>query len=131
MIAVPANCRIVIVFLRQLGRSSPGPQQPSPVIRKCVNKINMNLAGSVRINKCGLLCLTCLSLLFFYYILFRSSHSFPGRSYVHMNVDGINMRKLLIGAIQVAQLGGLEVVEISKHPDFRWDGLLTLSGPVD
>lgn len=78
----------------------------------------MNLAGSIKINKCGLLVGTCLFLIFFYYILFRGSTSSPGRSYVHRNVDGINMRKLLIGSIQVAQLGGLEVVEISKHPDF-------------
>lgn len=79
----------------------------------------MNLAGSVRINKCGLLAMTCIVLLFFYYILFRGSSADPGRSYVHMNVDGINMRKLLIGSIQVAELGGLEVVEIAKNPDFR------------
>lgn len=80
------------------------------------NVLIMNLAGNIKVNKCGLLVGTCILLLFFYYILFRGSTSF-GRSYVHMNVDGINMRKLLIGSIQVAQLGGLEVVEISKHPD--------------
>ena len=77
----------------------------------------MNLAGSIKINKCGLLAITCLFLVFFYYIIFRGS-SHPGRSYVHLNVESINMRKLLIGSIQVAQLGGQEVIEISKQPDF-------------
>lgn len=78
----------------------------------------MNLAGSIKINKCGLLAGTCILLLFFYYILFRGSSGSPGRSYVHLNVEKINMRKLLISSIQVAQLGGQEIIEISKHPDF-------------
>lgn len=79
----------------------------------------MNLAGSIKINRCGLLVGTCIFLIFFYYILFRgSSGGSPGTSYVHLNVERINMRKLLIGSIQVAQLGGIEVVEISKHPSF-------------
>lgn len=78
----------------------------------------MNLAGSIKINKCGLLFATCILLLFFYYILFRGTSGAAGQSYVHLNVERINMRKLLITSIQVAQLGGMEVVEISKHPDF-------------
>lgn len=59
----------------------------------------MNLAPNIRLNKCGLLVLTCLVLTFCYYILFSSEDNHL--SYVHKNVEGINMRKLLIGSIQV------------------------------
>lgn len=73
----------------------------------------MNLAPNIRLNKCGLLVLTCLFLTFCYYMLF-SGDDHSHLSYVHKNVEGINMRKLLIGSIQAAQMGGIEVVDVSK-----------------
>lgn len=80
----------------------------------------MNLAGSIKLNRCGMLVVTCILLLFCYYLLFRGTagDNASHLSYVHKNVESINMRKLLIGAIQVAQLGGLEVIEISKQENF-------------
>lgn len=69
-------------------------------------------------NRCGMLVIMVLLILFCYYLLFRGGDSSPNLSYVHKNVESINMRKLLIGSIQVAQLGGLEVIEISKQANF-------------
>lgn len=72
----------------------------------------MNLSGSVKINKCGVLIATIFVLLLFYYLLFSGSHlSRNQKSYAFImrNADEVNLRKLLIGSIQAAQLGGLEV----------------------
>ena len=77
----------------------------------------MNLGGSIRINKCGVFILVFVILLFLYYLsVSKSNSSGYGLS---KNPDEINLRKLLIGTIQAAQRGGVEVVAISKKPDFQ------------
>lgn len=72
----------------------------------------MNLSGSVKINKCGMLILTIGVILLFYYLLFSSSGmSRHQRHYAFMlrNPNDISLRKLLIGSIQASQMGGAEV----------------------
>ena len=75
----------------------------------------MNLGGSIKFNKCGMLILTLLLLIIFYYLSFqRSSYS----SFVK-NPNEINLRKLLIGSIQAAIAGGTEVRAVSNKLDIH------------
>lgn len=77
----------------------------------------MNLSGSVKINKCGMLILSICAILLFYYLLFSNSHFTRHRrnyAFIMRNPDEINLRKLLIGGIQAAQMGGLEVSQSSN-----------------
>lgn len=78
----------------------------------------MNLSGSVRINKCGILMLIFCVVIVFYYLLFIGSgadSNYKPSQYAYMmrNPNKIDLRKLLIGGIQAAQLGGIEVVNVS------------------
>lgn len=78
----------------------------------------MNLSGSVKINKCGMLILTICVILFFYYLLFsHTGLSKHQKHYAFMlrNPNEVNLRKLLIGGIQATQMGGLEVVAASDN----------------
>ncbi|GAB0087253.1 Putative inositol monophosphatase 3 [Sergentomyia squamirostris] len=76
----------------------------------------MNLGGSIRINKCGLLILFTALFFLTYYVLIGS----PTQSeYVARDLNVVNLRKLLIGAIQAAEKGGIEVVAVSKNSDFH------------
>lgn len=83
----------------------------------------MNLGGSVKINKCGLLIVLLIFLLILYYTAFRSSSPSTGSSALHgglsLNPNEIQLRQLLIAAIQAAQLGGAEVVDVSKKSDLQ------------
>lgn len=79
----------------------------------------MNLGGSVKINKCGLLILFLVFLLIVYYTIFRDSDASAGSGGRRLgglsaNPNEIQLRQLLIAAIQAAQLGGNEVVDVSK-----------------
>lgn len=77
----------------------------------------MNLSGSVKINKCGMLILSICGILLFYYLIFSNSNWSRRRrpyAFILRNPDEINMRKLLIGGIQAAQMGGLEVLQASN-----------------
>lgn len=77
----------------------------------------MNLSGAVKINKCGVLILSISVIILFYYLLFdNSSRSRHYRSYgfIMRNPNEIDLRKLLIGGIQAAQLGGLEVLSVTE-----------------
>lgn len=74
----------------------------------------MNLSGAVKINKCGVLILGCCVILLFYYLFFNNtpgSHRYRG--FIMRNPNEIDLRKLLIGGIQAAQLGGLEVLSVA------------------
>lgn len=64
-----------------------------------------------------MLILTMCVILLFYYILFSNSNiDYHRKHYTFMkNPDEINLRKLLIGGIQAAQMGGLEVVAVSRE----------------
>lgn len=79
----------------------------------------MNLSGSVKINKCGVLLLSAVLCLVFYYLTFSKGTHDVHKQYGLMmrNPNEISLRKLLIGGIQAAQMGGLEVVAISR--DFQ------------
>lgn len=77
----------------------------------------MNLGGSIRINRCGLLILTISVILFLYYLIFSNiglSQSQRQYTYIFKNPNDVNLRKLLIGGIQAAQMGGLEVKAVSS-----------------
>lgn len=77
----------------------------------------MNFSGSIKINKCGLLILTLFGILLFYYVIFSSfglSHSQRQYTYIFRNPNDVNLRKLLIGGIQAAQMGGIEVKAVSQ-----------------
>lgn len=72
----------------------------------------MNLGGSIKINKCGMLIITLIFLLIFYYLTF--SKKVQNNYGIMKNTNEINLRKLLIGSIQAAQKGGIEVLTVSK-----------------
>lgn len=80
------------------------------------NEQTMNLSGSVKINKCGMLLLAMCLILLFYYFLFSGSvtdRQHKQYAYLMRNPNEVNLRKLLIGGIQAAQMGGIEVVAVS------------------
>ncbi|XP_055711006.1 putative inositol monophosphatase 3 [Phlebotomus papatasi] len=76
----------------------------------------MNLGGSIRINKCGLLILFTALFFLTYYVLIGSPNP---SELVTRDPNSVNLRKLLIGAIQAAEKGGVEVVTVSKSADFH------------
>lgn len=93
----------------------------------------MNLSGSVKINKCGMLILTISLILLFYYLIFNNvGFSRQPKHYAFMlrNQNEINLRKLLIGGIQAAQMGGVEVLAVSHDIQAKSKGK-TLEGADD
>lgn len=88
----------------------------------------MNLGGSIRINKCGLLICSITLLIILYYI----SLSKTPNAHYNKNPNEVNLRKLLIGSIQAARAGGLEVLDVSKDADFNVQSKgKTLEGVID
>lgn len=77
----------------------------------------MNLGGSVKINKCGMLIVTLILIVIIYYVSFQKRS--PNDSYGVKNPNSLNLRKLLIGSIQAAQKGGSEVLTISATLDIH------------
>lgn len=77
----------------------------------------MNLGGAVRVNKCALMAVVAL-LIFVCYVAYGGSEENSTLRFAHKNLNQISLRKLLIGSIQAAQMGGLEVVAISRRTDF-------------
>lgn len=78
----------------------------------------MNLGGSVKINKCGMLIFTLIVVLLIYYMTLNKKDSSNG-SGIPKNPNYINLRKLLIGSIQAAEKGGIEVVAVSKEKNIH------------
>lgn len=77
----------------------------------------MNLGGSIRINKFGVFIIALALMVLMYYITTSKSRS---ASYAaSRNPNEVNLRKILIGTIQAAQRGGLEVLEVYKSADFK------------
>ncbi|XP_055608709.1 putative inositol monophosphatase 3 [Uranotaenia lowii] len=77
----------------------------------------MNLGGSIRVNKFGVFIIALILLVFVYYLSTGKSRN---SGYIlNKNPNEVNLRKLLIGSIQAAQRGGIEVVEVSKSEDFK------------
>lgn len=66
----------------------------------------MNLSGSVRITKSGVLLIVFVLLIVIYYI---SSSETASIKYLKESRYDVNLRKLLIGAIQAAVQGGVQV----------------------
>lgn len=76
----------------------------------------MNLGGSIRINKFGILLVSIIILLLFYFTTSGSDESKAVLS--SRTTDEINLRKLLIASIVAAQKGGVQVVDVSNSLDF-------------
>lgn len=76
----------------------------------------MNLSGAVKINRCGVVIVGFCVILVFYYLLFNNSSGsrhYRPYGFIMRNPNEIDLRKLLIGGIQAAQLGGLEVLSVA------------------
>ncbi|CAD7090205.1 unnamed protein product [Hermetia illucens] len=73
----------------------------------------MNFGRSIRVNRGAVLVVVVcgFTLLYFYHLFSDRSGSAYGQA---RNANEVNLRKLLIGAIQAAQKGGVEIVEVSK-----------------
>lgn len=68
----------------------------------------MNLSGSVKINKCGMLILTMCLILVFYYLLFSSNnmdHHRKHYAFMLRNPNEVNLRKLLIPGSRNGRFG--------------------------
>uniref|UniRef100_U5ESQ0 Putative inositol monophosphatase 3 n=1 Tax=Corethrella appendiculata TaxID=1370023 RepID=U5ESQ0_9DIPT len=78
----------------------------------------MNFGGSIRINKCGVLILTILLLLLFYYMSWNKNNKNSHFGF-SKNPNEINLRKLLIGSIQAAITGGVQVKAVSNEHDLH------------
>lgn len=93
----------------------------------------MNLSGSVKINKCGMLIVTISVILLFYYLIFSNvgfNRQPKHYAFLLRNPNEINLRKLLIGGIQAAQMGGAEVLAVSHDIQAKSKGK-TLEGAND
>lgn len=78
----------------------------------------MNLSGAVKINKCGVIILSLCVVIVFYYLFFNNStgsRHYRPYGFIMRNPNEIDLRKLLIGGIQAAQLGGLEVLSVADN----------------
>lgn len=78
----------------------------------------MNLSGAVKINKCGILILGACAIVVFYYLFFNNStgpRHYRAYGFIMRNPNEVDLRKLLIGGIQAAQLGGLEVLSVADN----------------
>lgn len=65
----------------------------------------MNLSGAVKINKCGVIILSFCLVIVFYYLFFNNStgsRHYRPYGFIMRNPNEINLRKLLIGGIQVS-----------------------------
>lgn len=72
----------------------------------------------MKINKCGMLIFTLIIILLIYYMSMGKSDSSAGGSN-QKNPNYINLRKLLIGSIQAAEKGGIEVLTVSKDKNIH------------
>lgn len=76
----------------------------------------MNLGGGViKVNKFAIILLTFI-VLFIIYVFTSTNSSIEAISKRQHNK--VNLRKLLIGLISAAKLGGEEIIKISNNPDF-------------
>ncbi|ODN03577.1 putative inositol monophosphatase 3 [Orchesella cincta] len=91
----------------------------------------MNLGGTVRINRCGLIFIAAITLLIIFYAYGGNSNSVTNNSNASSNslsasavsasssdltspADKVSLRKLLSAAIDIAKRGGIEVVDVRK-----------------
>lgn len=68
----------------------------------------MNFGGTIRINRFGLLIIACLLIILVYYNISSSSSSEQPQK--------VNLRQLLLAALEAAEKGGHEVVKGSHEP---------------
>lgn len=102
------------------------------LVRKCIKCVElvkivtiyfvtMNLGGSVKINKCALFIVLFVFFLIVYYTTIHDAPSAGRRQHggFSVNPNEIQLRQLLIAAIQAAQSGGAEVFDVSKKSDVQ------------
>lgn len=71
----------------------------------------MNFAGVIRLNKVGVFCVVLLLVVFMFYTFGRGSNV--------KEENSINLRKLLIAAIEVAEKGGKEVSDVRSQQNIE------------
>lgn len=76
----------------------------------------MNLSGSIKFNKCAVSSLIAIVIIIIYLL---SSSNFNSKPLHSSSSKKINLRKLLIGAVQASKLGGKEILKVSSQLDFE------------
>lgn len=71
----------------------------------------MNFAGIIRLNKCGVLCIVLVFILVMMYMVSTGSKV--------EETNTVNLRKLLIAAIEVAEKGGKEVSNVHSSSEIN------------
>lgn len=78
----------------------------------------MNLGGGViKINKCAIIVLTFIFLFIIYVFTSSNTTSIDAIS-KRQHHNKVNLRKLVIGLISAAKLGGEQIIKVAKNPDF-------------
>ncbi|XP_066991687.1 putative inositol monophosphatase 3 [Anabrus simplex] len=93
----------------------------------------MNFGGTIRLNRVGLCIIIggCISL-FLYLNTYNKIHtSEDTKTETGKSVNSVNLRKLLIASIEVAEKGGKKVVAIRKEHDIKEEIKGKLQGGVD
>lgn len=73
----------------------------------------MNLAGSIKLNRCRISFISSVIIILIYYATFNNKQE----KYFQKSSNEINLRKLLIGSIQAAINGGREILLLSNSSD--------------
>lgn len=68
----------------------------------------------IKINKCAIIVLAFIAIFIIYVFTNSSLEAFPKKQH-----NKVNLRKLIIGLISAAKLGGEQIIKISKEPDFE------------
>lgn len=80
-----------------------------------LKQLTMNLGGGViKINKCAIIVLAFIVIFIIYALTNSSLEAFPKKQH-----NKVNLRKLVIGLISAAKLGGEQIIKVSKEPDFE------------
>ncbi|XP_065364530.1 putative inositol monophosphatase 3 [Calliphora vicina] len=82
------------------------------------NTITMN-GRSIKVHRVPATIAAILILCFLFYMFGGSEEQRPAMYGMLRNQNKVNMRKLLIGAIQAAQRGGMEILEVAKSRDLK------------
>ncbi|KAK7873408.1 hypothetical protein R5R35_000203 [Gryllus longicercus] len=89
----------------------------------------MNFGGTIRINKFGLCIIIGACILLFYYL--NSESKSAADDIKHEQGNTINLKRLLIAAIEVAEKGGKEVHDIRQQDDVKERSKGKLQGGVN
>lgn len=84
------------------------------------NSFTITMNGrSIKIHRVPATIAAILVLCFLFYVFGGTEEQRPAMYGMLRNQNKVNMRKLLIGAIQAAQRGGLEILEVAKTRDLK------------